>query len=218
MFTPKTVLAVCFCAMLCSSQTITISGVVRDSAGVGLPGAAIRLAQADLRTTSGPDGSFTLTNVPTQVSPGLDNRALVATNPVQIRNGTVTVSMIESAPVVVSVHDVGGRQVCRLGSVPGTGTHSYRVPLASTGVYIYRVSIGSRTYSFRASPRGMVAADRTAARDGTPLLWKQAQTSEIITDVIVVIAPRHLQYRDSIRTSDTSGLAIALIPNAGGCD
>ena len=138
-----------------------------------------------------------------------------AASPVQLSGGKIAFALSEDAPVAVSIHDVGGRQLFAMARTYGSGTHVIRVPAQCAGILLCTVTIGSEAYSFKSSPLGISTAARAGGSSGTAACAKQAKASETIADVICVVKEGQLDYRDSIRTSDTSGIEITMIPNAG---
>jgi uncharacterized protein (TIGR02145 family) len=210
----KAVTAICLGVTLCTAQTINISGTVKDTAGVGISGATVKLEVADISTTSGTDGSFTLTNSSTQIQPNFI-RSAAAANPMQIHNRKISFTLSENVNVVISIHDVGGRRIYNSNKTYGPGTHAIVAPLQATGILIYKLNIGNDTYSFKSSPFGTFATERNAAPDNSSALAKQAKTTAVIADVISVVKEGQINYRDSIKTSDTTGIVVKMIPNAG---
>ena len=62
MYYIKCFLAVTGLVSMCMAQTINIKGVVKDTGGVGIANADVRLENADITATTDANGSFTLTN------------------------------------------------------------------------------------------------------------------------------------------------------------
>ena len=195
MISLKAVTAICLGATLCTAQTINISGIVKDTDGVGISGATVKLEVADISTTTGTDGSFTLTNGSTQIQPDLI-RSATATNPIQINNGKISFTLSENTNVVISIHDVGGRRIYNSNRTYGSGTHAIEAPEQSTGIYIYKVNIGNEAYSFKSSPFGTLSSERSAASGNSSALAKQAKTTAVIADVIYVAKEGQINYRD----------------------
>jgi uncharacterized protein (TIGR02145 family) len=215
-FSLKCILALYLGATLCAAQTINIRGTVKDSAGDGIPGATVKLEKADLSTTTGADGSFTLTNG----SPALrsaENVLLLATSPIRLQNNTLEISLSENTIVSVSVHDVAGRQLFNSRTMYCCGTHSIPTPAHASGIHLYRVTIGQSTSSFKSFSWGTFSNQSKVimSNNAGALLARQAKPSAIFSDIIAVMKEGHLHYRVSIKTSDTIGIAVTMIPNAG---
>ena len=94
----RTVTAICLGATLCTAQTINIGGVVQDSAGAGIVGATVRLEKANVSTSSGAGGVFTLTGNAASVNPGTAYHAK-AGNPVHFRNGKISFTLASNTSV-----------------------------------------------------------------------------------------------------------------------
>ena len=210
----KTITAICLGAILCTAQTINISGIIKDTAGVGISGAMVKLKIADISTTTGTDGSFTLTKGSTEKQKNMRSCTIKA-SPIRIQNGRIVFTLSEDAPVDISIHDVGGRQLYNNKRTYGLGTHAIEMPLQPTEIHLYKVSIGNEAYSFILSPFGTFSAKRGSSLGGTSALAKQAKAMAVIADVITVAKEGQLNYRTTIKTSDTSGILIKMMPNAG---
>jgi uncharacterized protein (TIGR02145 family) len=200
--------------MLCTAQTINISGIVKDTAGVGISGATVKLEVADILTTTGADGRFTLTNNQTQIQQGITSRRITA-NPIQIQNGKFFFTLYKNTNVVISIHDISGRRIYNSSRTYGSGAHAIVVPLQATGIFIYKVNIGNETYSFKSSSFGTFSTERNAALGNSSSLAKQSKTTAAFADVISVVKEGQINYRDSIKTSDTTSIVVKMIPNAG---
>jgi uncharacterized protein (TIGR02145 family) len=209
----KTVTAICLGATLCTAQTINISGVVQDSGGVGIVGATVKIEKANLSTTSGAGGLFTLTNNTLLVKPCIALDALAA-NAVQFRNGHIALTLTSNTPVGISFYDVGGRQMFNIKRTLGSGTHMIGVPMQTAGIFLCEVTIGHEAYSFKALSFGAFSMQQAAVSSGASLA-KQAKAMAVISDVIAATKVGWLNYRCVINNSDTSGVVIKMISNAG---
>lgn len=214
MISLKTVTAIFLGATLCTAQTINISGTVKNAAGVGISGATIKLEVANISTTSGADGSFTLTNGSTQIQPK-SIRNTATTNLIQIHHGKISFTLSGNTNVGVSIHDVGGRRIYNSNRIYSSGTHAIKAPQQSTGIFIYKINIGDESYSFKSSPFGAFSTERSAALGNGTAFAKQARAMAIFADVITVRKEGQLNYRDSIKASDKAGIVITMIPSAG---
>jgi uncharacterized protein (TIGR02145 family) len=210
----KTVTAICLGATLCTAQTINISGVVQDSGGVGIVGATVKLEKANLSATSGAGGVFTLTRSATSAKPRSPLGAMAA-NPVQFRNGKIALTLAGNTSVGISIHNLGGRLVFDSKRTLGLGTHSINVPLQTAGVYLCKVTIGHESYSLKASTFGASSTEQAVVTSATSTLAKQAKATAVISDVIAATSPDMLNYRCVVGNSDTSGVVIKMIANAG---
>jgi hypothetical protein len=209
-----TIPSICLGAKLCTAQTINISGIVKDTAGVGIYGAAVKLEKAGISTTTGADGSFTLKKGPAEIQPKLNNRKLTG-SPIRLQNGNITISVVENTPVAISIYDISGRQIYSDKKKYSSGTHAIHTPLQCVGLFLYRLTIGNVAYSFKSLSFGTFSTERTTVSSGTFILDNQANATSVIADVISVVKEGQLNYRGSIKTSDTSGVVVKMIPNAG---
>ena len=97
----KTITSICLGATLCSAQAINISGTVVDTGGVGISGVTVKLEAADISTTTGDDGTFSLTNNSAQIQQDINGQGITKT-PVRIQNGRITFALSENTNVVIS--------------------------------------------------------------------------------------------------------------------
>jgi uncharacterized protein (TIGR02145 family) len=201
-------------ATICTAQTISISGIVKDTAGIGISGATVTLENASISTMTGAGGSFTLTNDPTAIQPNVTNRTLAA-SAVRLQNGKLVFTLSGNTPVSISILDIGGRQIYKNKKTYGSGTHGIYTPLQGAGIYLHRVSIGNETHTFKSLLFGTFLTERTVVSNGTSALANQAKPTGVIADVLFIVKEGQLNYRDSIRASDTSGILVKMIPNAG---
>jgi uncharacterized protein (TIGR02145 family) len=138
-----------------------------------------------------------------------------AAHTIQFRNGKISFALFENAPVAITIHDVGGRQVFGSKRTLGSGTHAIGVPIQSAGIFLCKVTLGNEAYSFRVSSLCASAAERTVVSSGASVLAKQAKAAAVIDDVIAATKTGWLNYRCVIGDSDTSGVVIKMIANAG---
>jgi uncharacterized protein (TIGR02145 family) len=210
----KTVTAICLGATLCTAETINIRGVVQDSGGVGIVGATVKLENANLSATSGTGGVFSLTGTATTAKPRSPLNAM-AINPVQFRNGKIALTLAGNTSVGISIHNLGGRQVFDSKRTFGSGFHTINVPVKTTGIFLYKVTIGNEEYSLKASPFGASSTEQAVVSSGTSTLAKQAKATAVISDVIAATSPGMLNYRCVVVNMVTSGVVIKMIANAG---
>jgi uncharacterized protein (TIGR02145 family) len=211
---PKIIMWICLAAVFCAAQTISIGGIVKGADDVGISDATVMLEAAGLSTTTAADGSFTLTNDSITIRPGIvvNTKASI---PVWIQNGVATITLSERSLVEIIVYNVAGRLVFSNKGTFGSGVHKISVPLQSTGIFLYSVSIGDNAYAFKSSPSGTVLQERGPISCGPVDSDAQAKTKAGFNDVISCFKKGQINYRDSIRTSDTSGIVVIMIPNAG---
>lgn len=201
---------------LCGAQTVNISGVVvaRDG-GDGIAGAHVSLENASVSTITGADGSFTLDG--TAPIRGSAASSAERTPLVSCRNGQFEICLVGTTPVSLAAFDVNGRLVCRSRQTLNAGTHVLSSRVTTPGVHLYRIAIGHDVFTFKSTPFGALtkAASGSAGAAASRALGKQAAASAAMTHIILVTKEGQLDYRDSMTTTDTSGIVIEMIPNAG---
>ena len=210
----KTIFALCLGATIFSAQATSISGTVKDRAGVGIPDATVKLEVANISTTTGSDGSFTLTENPTVIQ-SQGNSISKQISPIRFQGNRLEIFLSENTIVTINVHDVSGRRLFSSRKIYGAGAHTFPFTSLAGGVHLYIITIGQNTYSYKSSPFGTFSNESKAEKKSTPSLAKQARAFSEISDVLSVIKEGQLNYRDSIKVSDTSGIVVTMIPNAG---
>lgn len=215
MLSNKPYLMLCLGATLCAAQPIAISGTVINKAGAGLAGATVKLENANLSTMTDADGSFSFKRSNSlQPATGQFSRAVI---PVRLQNGKMKLFLSENTLVSVTAHDVGGRLLFSSRKMYSAGTHVFPFSSPTHGIRLYMVTLGQKVYVFKSATFGTFSTGFSSEDPSTPgtFLTKQAKVSAIINDIIFVAKEGQLNYRDSMRTSDTSGIVIKMVPNAG---
>lgn len=215
MISCKIVLALFTGASLFASQTINLSGTIIDYAGAGITGATVKLENANLSTTTDKEGKFTLSGG-TPIQAG-DIALQKRTPQINLQNGKLEVSLSGNTQVSVSVYDIIGRMVFKSNSMLNAGTHIIDVPIQSSGMRLYRVTIGRNAYSFKSASCEPFSKELklTTDKNATGTFEGQAKTQAEFVDIISITKDGQLNYRDSIKIIDTSGIVIQMIPNAG---
>jgi uncharacterized protein (TIGR02145 family) len=211
MFSPKTVTAICLGVSLCTAQLINISGVVKDNTGSAISGAMVKLESAGLFASTGADGRFTLNG---SAATGATN-CISTSTPVQIQNGKIFITLSGNTIVTLGIHDVSGKQIYSKKQTYGKGTHAIEASLQSADIYLYKISIGKETYSFKLLPFGTFSPLRDAVLSSTSTWSKRGDMPVMFSDVISIVKEGQLNYRVSIKRADMSGIVIKMIPNAG---
>jgi len=200
---------------VCIAESVNVSGKVTDIGGTPLPGAIVSLENGGQTATTGIDGSFTLagTNV-INVSFQAQPYKLSAT----IRNGLLSVNILEKSAVDIVAYTVQGKAVSRIQQTMDAGTHSIALPRMGTGVYFYKVKAGSNAFVLKSiSIEGVSAGTALAAQGYSAYnpLAKQVKAAAAINDVIAAKKDGYLDYRETITNSDTSGIEIKMIAGEG---
>ncbi len=204
------------CAAAYGAQEYQISGVVTDTAENGIADVVIRLEQGRRTTTSDADGRFLLTTR-SAVAPTTAHAAAVLEHAAAMHAGRLYVRLREGALVELASYELTGRLVARVRRVLDAGSHSFVVPAGNTGVRIHSVKIGGVEHRFREGAGRGGFGEQLARSDGSPMgaAAKQSAMAAAIEEVIVASKEGWLTYRAEMRNSDTSGVEIVLIPNAG---
>jgi uncharacterized protein (TIGR02145 family) len=201
-------------ASICVAQTINIGGTVQDDAGNGLPGAIVKLKNTGLSTTVGSDGAFTL-----QGTAGIKIKTGTGSvlSPIIFHDNMIKISLSENTPVSVRAYDITGRRILNSKKMLNAGTHKINTFLQNSGMCLYKVTIGNNAYSFKSTSFGFTSAGKNTAAgiSGNPVTTSETSTSTRIRDIIFVTKDGRLDYYDSMRTSDTNGILIKMLPNAG---
>jgi uncharacterized protein (TIGR02145 family) len=210
----KIVTALCLGAMLCKAQTINISGVVQDAGGVGIAGCTVTLENASISTTTGVGGTFILTG---SATPATQFGGLLATNArkVLLRNGKISVTLVENSAVGIVIYDVRGRLIYSDKKVLGTGSHVISLPIKIAGICVCNVTIGHDAYSFKISKFSESEMQPIDCQRVTSSLARKTDEIEETIDVIKATSPGMLNYQCAIEKFDTSGVVIKMIANAG---
>ena len=136
----KTLLAVAIAVSVCISQNVTISGIVTDTGGTPIEGAAVQLEKAGLPTTTGADGSFTITGTIGII--GHINQPLPHMHIVKINNGVLCINVAVKSTVEITTYTLQGKVISAIQKTMDAGTYSIAMPRIGAGVYFYKVIIG----------------------------------------------------------------------------
>jgi uncharacterized protein (TIGR02145 family) len=207
-----------FCIVLLSNaQSISIKGVVKDSAGAGVAGAVVLLENAGLKDTTKADGSFALGDKPTGIAKKID-KIRTESPSVNISNSVLRINVAEKTSIRVDAYNLHGMKIFTLKNTITTGLTSISLPKQQDGLYLYKVNIGKSAIAFvRSSISGEFATNSAIAQrfSSTEALIKLSKTSATINDVIAITKTGYLNYRAPITTSDTTGVQVKIIASAG---
>jgi uncharacterized protein (TIGR02145 family) len=199
-------------ASLCLAN---ISGIVTDTGTMPIAGVVVSLEQGGQTTTTGTDGRFTLvtgTGIPTGNMKPFRN-SLSA----KISGNTMVVTIGERAQVEIATYDLSGKMLLTTLQTLNAGSHAVSLPQMRTGIYVYKVRSGSREYTLK----GVAAGSRSSGNailvpSSVPIsLAKQLRKTGAINDVVAATKTGFLNYRCVQYISDTVGLKIKMIANAG---
>jgi len=210
----KVILLLLLTALAVFSQQITISGKVTDTTGVApITGAVVKLEKYGFADTTTADGSFVLTGLVSSIDQSihqLQPNALSA----NMRNGMLSLYVPERGAVSITTYTIQGKAVSKIEKVLDKGAHSIAQPDLGKGVYIYKIRAGSRELMLKNS--SLVRTGSAIALSApTPVTASSASRYVPIDDVIFASKEGLLNYRVMVTNSDTSGIVIKMIPNAG---
>jgi len=203
------VFTILFWVVLCNAQSYKISGVVKNSAGTGIEGATVRLGIADISTTTGPGGSFTLTESSPVIFPS-DKAVSNMQCPVVLRNGNLSLVAAHQGKAQVLIYDCNGRLRLSLCKTVSPGNNVLSLPSFANGLYVYKMVLEGRQYIFR-SIAGITANSSTVTAMNTSAKNKLAKTVAI-DDLLLASKRGYKLYCFGIKNPDTSGIQITLNP------
>jgi uncharacterized protein (TIGR02145 family) len=191
-----------------------ISGIVTDTGSTLIPGAVVQLEKGGQTATTGVDGSFTLATT-----------AILPVNGKQMPNGLsarvsgnfMTVTIAERSVVEVATFDLTGKAISTVRQPMEAGTHYIALPYRGAGIYLYKVKAGNNEFLLKGNLVGGASSGSGVTAQGSlpNHLAKQAMSMAVINDVITATKTGYLNYRVVVRNSDTSGMQIKMIANAG---
>ena len=196
--------------MVYQAYAVNISGVVKNSEGVGVAGVAVKLGKADIKTTTGSDGSFTLTDVtglkhpPHHNIPGTDRLLTLEGN-------RLFFSAAKRTKIKVAAFGCNGRLLLSFAKVVSEGNGSMAFPQLGSGVKIFRVSIDDRPYIFSIVTTSGSNCDQTLSCKAIGRA-KQAKASAQFDDALLFIREGYQLSRIAVSKPDTSGLEVTMTP------
>jgi len=192
------------------SANVTISGVVTDTAGVPISGAAVKLLVGGQNTTTGSDGSFTLlgNNIGITVKPAQSQSYQPV---VSLTKGMLKLHVQEQSSVTIQAYNLQGCLLTSMHTTLSTGDHSIALMNRSSGVYVYKVHINNNVYQITSNSLCSYAESANTAQETSAYsLSKQAKTLTTINDTLRVRKDGYSDYLVPVHTSDTSGITIRM--------
>jgi uncharacterized protein (TIGR02145 family) len=209
----KALLAIVIGVSLCMGN---ISGTVTDTGTTPLSGVVVQLEKGGQMDTTGADGHFTISKTATTAIPG--NSTMVPNGlSARIYGNMVAVTTSERTAIEVAAFDLGGKSVLTMRKTLDAGSHTIGLAQGGAGVYLYKVKTGNRVFAIKCIAVDGVSYGSPATAHGTSPrdLAKQAKAPAAISEVITAAKSGLLNYRCGIGNSDTSGIVIRMIGNAG---
>jgi uncharacterized protein (TIGR02145 family) len=209
-----------FCAVIsggCIAQTITISGRVKDTSGEGISGALVKLEQANISTTTGADGSFTLTG---EAAIGASGGSYKPSDGYMIRLSgmSLLITFKERSNVLIEIFHTNGRSILADRRMGNAGNHVVPLPQLSPGIYLIRITLGTDRYCFTGIPLNRPIFHSKWSRGishSGGLSDREANVSAHFDDVLVVTKEGLLTHRIAVRNPDARGIDITMLHNAG---
>jgi uncharacterized protein (TIGR02145 family) len=193
-----------------------ISGIVTDTGTSPISCAIVSLETGGQKATTGADGSFTLV---------VENSGIISGNVKQLSNrlsarisgSLLSVMLMERAVVEVATFDLGGKVLSTLSMSMDAGCHSISLPYQGTGIYLYKLESGNSAIVLKGNSvnGGSVGSAVLSQGASAGHLAKKLKATAAINDVIAATKDGFLNYRCVIGNSDTGGIVIKMIANAG---
>jgi WD40 repeat protein len=149
---------------LCPAQTqnVSISGVVKDSStSAPLSGVIVNLARFSRSDTTDASGAFlfNFTAAAGDLRTGPETRLRAG------GDGALDIFLAHRSEVSVRAYSLNGRLLSSLSETWNPGGYGVPPPVAGTGVFLYRISLGGKEYSFKCTKMKSGPAGRPIRRD-----------------------------------------------------
>ena len=147
------------CAFAVSANAFTVSGKVSDEQGKTVSGAAVKLLQKGLETTTDDKGEFTLHQDESADTDALPGASLGRVLPgyISVNNGILSFSQRSSEPVQVQIFDMMGNRLLKE-TLYGSGSLDLQACVKAQGAYYALVKIGSVQRNIRFTSQGNYGA------------------------------------------------------------
>jgi hypothetical protein len=198
-----------------AAHAFSLSGTITDTLGVPVSGATVTLERQAITTTSAANGTFTLSSG-TPILPGAGAKAggVFYLAPV-IRAGALQLALNQPSAVTVTAHAPDGRITGTVTRRLEAGVSRVELPASGIGVRFYRIRAGNheeviRSIDVSSSASGSMVASASASSGA---LAKTAGGTELI-DQITATKSGYIKSYIAIRSSDSTGLQLVLLPSA----
>ena len=192
-----------------------ISWIVTDTGTTPIIGAVVRLEKSGQTATTGADGHFTL-NISTSNTPS--TRRSFSTNlSASIAGNMMNVMTSEHSIIEIAIFDLNGKVLSIIHQSVDMGIHSILLPQKGAGVYLYKVKSGNIELILKGNTLGGIAFKSSQITQNRSIITmaKQTKATAIIDDVITCTKAGWLNYHCVFGNSDTTGIVIKMIVNAG---
>jgi uncharacterized protein (TIGR02145 family) len=164
-----------------------------------------------MKTTTDPDGKFTLKDTTTGVKHTTNHAASGNDCRFIIENNRFVFSEAEQAQVKVMAWDCNGKLLWSHGQGASSGDHSITVPHFADGIHIYRVYVNNVSYDFtRVTGMATNSSMMSSWKKIAPV--KQTKATARIDDALLFIKEGYRLYRIAVTKTDTVGLQITMVP------
>jgi hypothetical protein len=197
---------------------VSLSGIVKDSSGVPIAGAAIRLEKGAVTATSGTDGKFSLGGATALRGGAISPEILAA-----VRGGSLYLSLAERSEVTVTAYGLEGKAMASRTRSMDAGGHAFDLSGLGTGVRFIKVRAGSdealvRAFSSEGVLRSAVAgtgigtgADRVPAAPAAERPAAKRAAATAYYDVITATKAGYLKGYLDVSVSEAGNLSITLL-------
>ncbi|MDB5047237.1 MAG: hypothetical protein JWO30_308 [Fibrobacteres bacterium] len=210
-------------ASLCLAQTVDIKGVVKDAAGMGIPGVVLKLEKTAFQATSGADGSFTL-NDKSSAIPARNGVVRPARLSASVEQGSLWIQVPEKGNVAVTAFGMGGKELSTLRLKMDAGANAIPLPHRGQGLVFYRIQANGHevmTRSLILSANGTADAiptstsASTAAAAKAPLAKRALTGASAFKDILAADKSGFLKYRLAVSSPTATGLEVRMVASAG---
>ena len=199
------------------SQIVNISGKVIDNAGAAISGAIVKLEKGDQADTTESNGSFTLTGGTSVISSRICN-AIPYNISATTHNGLLFINVMEKAVIDVSICDLNGKSISRIQQPMDVGIHSIPLFHYTAGILVCKVKSGISEIVLKSNYTGGVLHGTEVFVQNNASYATSAGQSKVtaaIDDFITATKTGYSNYRQPIKTSDTSGIEIRMVDTNG---
>lgn len=187
-----------------------------DTGTTPISGAVVHLEKGGATATTGADGRFTIVTGNTDILPG-NGRLFSSGLSARFSGNIITVMIAERSIVEVAIFDLNGKVISTVQHTMNAGSHCISLPYQRAGVYLYKVKAGDRVLVLKGTMVDGLSSANALLTQGSSLIRsaKQAKAKALTSNVIIATKENMLNYRSSIGNTDTSGIVIRMIANAG---
>jgi uncharacterized protein (TIGR02145 family) len=190
-------------------MAVNITGTVKSGAG-GLEGVRVKLGKANLMTTTGPDGTFTLTDN-TGMHYAAHRTNEMAGYPFSVKNDRLVFNATEQMEATVTAFDCNGKLLAARKKAVAPGNDEIALPHFGTGVRLYRIFVNNRQFTFTAVAGTASNGGQALPRTETGLA-RQAKASARIDDALMFIKQGYQYSRVVVKNPDTAGVLVTMKP------